>query len=97
MLFRMLKKSQPKKSNILKLTFLLGKDWFKNTGLTLTSHCKMKLVENLIAFGQESSIHGLNFIAKRSYSNVVRITWLGLFMGALSYAVIQISYEAEGN
>ena len=57
----------------------------------------MKLVENLIAFGQESSIHGINFIAKPSYSNAVRITWFGLFMGALSYAVIQISYEAEGN
>ena len=57
----------------------------------------MKLVENLTAFAQESSIHGINFIAKPSYSNAVRITWFLLFMGALSYAVIQISYEAEGN
>ena len=57
----------------------------------------MKLVENLTAFAQESSIHGINIIANRSYSNVVRITWFALFMGALSYAVIQISYEAEGN
>ena len=57
----------------------------------------MKLVENLTAFAQESSIHGINFIAKPSYSNVVHITWFALFMGALSYAVIEISYEAEGN
>ena len=57
----------------------------------------MKLVENLTSFAQESSIHGINLIANRKYSNVVRITWFGLFMGAISYAVIQISYEAEGN
>ena len=56
----------------------------------------MKLVENLRAFALESSIHGISFVAKRSYSNVVRITWFGLFMAAITYAVIQISYEAEG-
>ena len=57
----------------------------------------MKLVENLKAFAQESSIHGIKFIANPTYSNFVRITWFALFMGALSYAVVQISYEAEGN
>ena len=57
----------------------------------------MKLIENLRAFSQETSIHAINIIGKPTYSNTVRISWLALFIGALSYALIQISYEAEGN
>ena len=55
----------------------------------------MKLAENLAAFASETSIHGLNYIAKPSSSRAVRITWFFLFMGALMYALVQISDEVK--
>ena len=54
----------------------------------------MKLEENLTAFASETSIHGLNYIAKAP-SKAVRIAWFFIFSAALTYAFIQISYEAK--
>ena len=55
----------------------------------------MKLDDNLIAFASETSIHGLNYIAKTSSSKAIRLTWFLLFMGALVYALAQISDEVQ--
>ena len=59
----------------------------------------MKLVENLTAFFEVTSIHGLNYIWKASSptNTIVRLTWLVLFLVSLTYAAIMISYEAKGN
>ena len=54
----------------------------------------MKLDENLTAFADETSIHGLNYIAK-SPSKAVRIAWFCMFSASLAYALTQISYEAK--
>ena len=54
----------------------------------------MKLDENLTAFAGETSIHGLNYIAK-SPSKAVRIAWFFIFTASLTYAFFQISYEAN--
>ena len=55
----------------------------------------MKLVENLTAFAGETSIHGLKYIAKSSSSKTVRITWFLMFVGALMYALFEISHEVK--
>ena len=56
----------------------------------------MKLVENLTAYAETSSIHGINYIAKTSSSKMVRLTWVFLFVAMLTYAANMISYEAKG-
>ena len=73
----------------------------KNTSLGIkykrlvsSSYRKMKLVENLTAFANETSIHGLIYIAK-SPSKAVRIAWFFIFTAALMYAFVRISYDAK--
>ena len=54
----------------------------------------MKLVENLTAFAAETSIHGLNFIAK-SKTVLMQGIWFPLFTASLAYAIVQIVNEAK--
>ena len=54
----------------------------------------MKLVENLTAFAAETSIHGLNFIAK-SKTVLMQGIWFPLFTASLAYAIVQIMNEAK--
>ena len=56
----------------------------------------MKLVENLTNFSENTSLHGLKFIGKRTSSTNIRLTWLFLFFASLLYAIMMISYEAKG-
>ena len=55
----------------------------------------MRLVENITTFAGETSIHGLKYIAKSSSTNAKRITWTFLFVGALMYALVEISHEVK--
>ena len=55
----------------------------------------MRLLESLTKFADDSSIHGLNYIAK-SPSKTERIIWFILFTGALLYAGLQIGEEYRG-
>ena len=55
----------------------------------------MKLVESLTKFSNNTSIHGLVFIAN-SRSIAKKITWLFLFVLSLMYAGFQIASEAHG-
>ena len=54
----------------------------------------MKLVENLTAFAGETSIHGLNFIAK-SRTVLMQSIWFSLFVASLAYAIVQIVNDAK--
>ena len=56
---------------------------------------KMSLLDSLTKFADESSIHGLNYVAK-SPSKTARIVWFILFTGALIYAGLQIGEEFRG-
>ena len=56
----------------------------------------MKLVDELSQFARDSSIHGLNYIAKSGSSSRVRIAWFLLFTGSMIYAGVQIADEAKG-
>ena len=57
---------------------------------------QMKLKDNLISFIQNTSLHGVNFIGKESYSTKVRLTWLVLFLISLAYGITMISIEVKG-
>ena len=59
-------------------------------------YSNMKLVENLTTFSENTSLHGLKFIGKRTSTANIRLTWLFLFFGSLFYAIMMISYEAKG-
>ena len=56
---------------------------------------RMRLIDSLTQFADESSIHALNFIAK-SPSKRARIIWFLLFTAALIYAGLQIAEEFNG-
>ena len=53
----------------------------------------MKLVENLVYFANNTSIHGVVHIAKEKSSTAKRITWLIIFILSMLYASIQIGEE----
>ena len=55
----------------------------------------MRLIENLIKFAKETSIHGFVQMANASSSKVKRITWFVLFCSSLIYARYQISDEVK--
>ena len=57
----------------------------------------MKLVENIAAFTENSSIHGINYIARSTLSKTVRCAWVFIFVFSLFYAATMISFEAKGN
>ena len=55
----------------------------------------MKLIENLTHFSNNTSIHGLVHIAKKSSSKAKRITWFVIFILSMIYAGTQIAEEAK--
>ena len=55
----------------------------------------MKLIENLTHFANNTSIHGLVQIAKKSSSKAKRITWFVIFILSMIYAGTQIAEEAK--
>ena len=55
----------------------------------------MKLFENLTHFANNTSIHGLVYIAKKSSSAAKRITWFVLFLLSMIYAGNQIAEEVK--
>ena len=56
---------------------------------------RMKLLDNLTHFANNTSIHGLVHIAKKSSSTAKRIAWLIIFILSMLYAGIQIGFEIE--
>ena len=56
----------------------------------------LNLPERLTEFAQETSIHGLSFVAQTSYSGFKRLTWFFLFLGSLMYAGLQLKTASEG-
>ena len=50
----------------------------------------MGLVDKLKDFANETSIHGVMFMAQTSASSGRRLLWTFLFIGSLMYAVIQM-------
>ena len=55
----------------------------------------MKLFENLTNFANNTSIHGLVYIAKKSSSATKQITWFVLFLLSMIYAGNQIAEEVK--
>ena len=55
----------------------------------------MKLIDNLTHFANNTSIHGLVYIAKKSSSKAKRITWFVIFILSMIYAGTQIAEEAK--
>ena len=55
----------------------------------------MKLAENLTYFAENTSIHGLVQIAKKSSSMQKRLIWLVIFVLSMIYAGTQIAEEAK--
>ena len=55
----------------------------------------MKLFENLTDFANNTSIHGLVYIAKKSSPASKRITWFVLFLLSMIYAGNQIAEEVK--
>ena len=55
----------------------------------------MKLVDNLTGFANNTSIHGLVQIAKKSSSNAKRIAWFIIFVLSMVYAGFQIAAEVK--
>ena len=56
----------------------------------------LNLPDRLTEFAQETSIHGLSFVAQTSYSGLKRLTWFFLFLGSLMYAGLQLKTASEG-
>ena len=56
----------------------------------------LNLPDRLTEFAQETSIHGLSFVAQTSYSGFKRLTWFFLFLGSLMYAGLQLKTASEG-
>ena len=56
---------------------------------------KMGLLQKLTDFANETSIHGVMFMAQSTSSKSRRILWTILFMGSLIYATIQIKSIVE--
>ena len=57
----------------------------------------LNLPDRLTEFAQETSIHGLSFVAQTSYSGLKRLSWFFLFLGSLMYAGLQLKTAGEGN
>ena len=55
----------------------------------------MVLVEKLTRFSEETSVHGVSYIGRSTSSNGKRLLWLFLFIGALTYAGLQIKTIVE--
>ena len=55
----------------------------------------MKLAENLTYFAENTSIHGLVQIAKKSSSMQKRLIWFVIFVLSMIYAGTQIAEEAK--
>ena len=58
-------------------------------------YIKMRLIDNLIKFAKETSIHGFVQIADSSSSKIKRISWFIIFCSSLLYARYQISDEVR--
>ena len=56
---------------------------------------KMGVVDTLMHFSQETSVHGLVYVGKKSSSKGKRWTWMGLFITSLIYAFVQIKYLSQ--
>ena len=55
----------------------------------------MGVVETLTQFSQETSIHGLAFVGRKSSSKGKRWAWMALFVATLVYAFVQIKYLSK--
>ena len=56
---------------------------------------EMGVVDTLMHFSQETSVHGLVYVGKKSSSKGKRWTWMGLFITSLIYAFVQIKYLSQ--
>ena len=56
---------------------------------------KMGLLQKLTDFANETSIHGVMFMAQSTSSTSRRILWTFLFFGSLIYATLQIKSIVE--
>ena len=55
----------------------------------------MVLVEKLIQFSDETSVHEISYIGQSNSTPMKRILWLFLFIGAITYAGLQIQAAVE--
>ena len=55
----------------------------------------MILIERLTQFSEETSAHGIRYIGESNSSPKKRVLWLVLFIGALTYAGLQIKSAVE--
>ena len=80
---------------LLNLThFVLFKENQGNLSLNILL-TKMRLVDNLIKFAKETSIHGFVQMANSSSSKMKRMSWFILFCSSIIYARYQISDEVK--
>ena len=56
---------------------------------------KIKLIERLTQFSEETSVHGISYIGQSKSSPKKRLLWLVLFIGALTYMGLQIKAVVE--